>query len=293
MSLYEAAALGANMSVPYGAWLGSVKHDSLWVPHELCVEIQRFLADHERLFSRQTCAETAVVYSVESNFRRVARRDQFADNRNNVSRDERVPFWEVCEALSAAVQPYDVLFFPDGHLRPDMLTSDDLLQFRTVILPGCDYLTEAQVVVLGTHLERGGHIVAIGALGANLPDSTRRVLLDHPNVRLLDEQAALDVGRLPGGPQLRLDRPTNVAINPQRLENGVAVHLIRYDYDADQDRTPALPELTIDLRLPERYTRASIFSPDSRGTVELSFSNDEHRMTLRDVPLYTIALLEP
>src|SRR5829696_2638197 len=173
MSLYEAAALGANMSVPYGAWLGSVEHDSLWVPHELCVEIQTFLADHERLFSRQTCAETAVVYSVESNFRRVARRDQFADNRNNVSRDERVPFWEVCEALSEAIRPYDVLFFPDGHLRPDTLSSEGLLQYRTVILPGCDHLTETQAEVLGAHLQRGGNIVAIGEPGANLPDASR------------------------------------------------------------------------------------------------------------------------
>src|SRR5204862_4974320 len=45
MSLYEAAALGANMSVPYGAWMGSSIQDSFHPPHDLCVEIQRFLAD--------------------------------------------------------------------------------------------------------------------------------------------------------------------------------------------------------------------------------------------------------
>ena len=45
MSLYEAAALGANMSVPYGAWMGSIEQDSFYAPHELCVEIQDFLAD--------------------------------------------------------------------------------------------------------------------------------------------------------------------------------------------------------------------------------------------------------
>ena len=28
MSLYEAAALGVNMSVPYGSWMGSVIEDS-------------------------------------------------------------------------------------------------------------------------------------------------------------------------------------------------------------------------------------------------------------------------
>ena len=35
----------------------------------------------------------------------------------------RDPFWEACERLSAALQPYDVVFFPDGTLRPDTLTA--------------------------------------------------------------------------------------------------------------------------------------------------------------------------
>jgi hypothetical protein len=30
MSLYEAAALGANMSVPYGAWIGSIEEDAFF-----------------------------------------------------------------------------------------------------------------------------------------------------------------------------------------------------------------------------------------------------------------------
>ena len=47
LSLYEAAALGANMSVPYGSWMGSVIEDSFYAPHELATEVQDFLADHE------------------------------------------------------------------------------------------------------------------------------------------------------------------------------------------------------------------------------------------------------
>jgi len=51
MSLYKADALGTNMSVPYGSWMGSVREDAFYPPHELCIEIQRFLADHEFLYS--------------------------------------------------------------------------------------------------------------------------------------------------------------------------------------------------------------------------------------------------
>ena len=39
MSLYEAAALGVNMSLPYGSWMGSEIEDAFYAPHELCVEI--------------------------------------------------------------------------------------------------------------------------------------------------------------------------------------------------------------------------------------------------------------
>jgi hypothetical protein len=51
MSIYEAAALGTNMTVPYGAWMGSVTQDSFWPPHELCAEIQDWLAPRARPWS--------------------------------------------------------------------------------------------------------------------------------------------------------------------------------------------------------------------------------------------------
>ena len=51
MMQYEASALGINMSVPYGAWMGSVIEDSFWAPHDLNVEIQDFIAEHEKLYT--------------------------------------------------------------------------------------------------------------------------------------------------------------------------------------------------------------------------------------------------
>src|SRR5574341_617553 len=78
LSLYEASALGANMSVPYGSWMGSVIQDSFYAPHDLCVEIQSFLSDHDFLYSSQTYSDTGLIYSVESNSQLIARRDLFA-----------------------------------------------------------------------------------------------------------------------------------------------------------------------------------------------------------------------
>jgi hypothetical protein len=82
-------------------------------------------------------------------------------------------------------------------------------------------------------------------------------------------------------------------INVQRVAGGAAVHLIRYDFDPEQDRTPLLPDLTIELRLPERFGSVSTHSPGGQMTGELESDGHMHRIRLRDVALYGVALLEP
>ena len=292
MSLYEAAALGANMSVPYGAWLGSIEQDSFWAPHDLCVEIQQFLADHEHLYSRTTCAEVAVIYSVESNFQRIARRDQAANNQANVSRDVAVPFWEICEALADATQPFDVVFFPEGANRLDESTVADLRRYRTLILPDCHYLTEHQADLLRTYLDQGGHLLVSGEIGINLSESDRATIITHGNVASVGGTRQFDLALLDGGPQVRVGSSASIVINQMEVEAGIAVHLIRYDHDDGQDRVPNLPELTIDLRLPCSVARAEIYAPSGTPAVEMTQNEAWVTLHLRDVPLYCVVLLE-
>jgi hypothetical protein len=292
MSLYEAAALGANMSVPYGAWMGSVIQDSFNPPHELCVEIQKFLADHESLYGHRTASETAVVYSVETEFQRESGRGIFADNRYNQDTSEIGPFWQACEALSDAVQPYDVIFFPDGDLRPDTLASDNLSQYRTMILPDCRYLTNAQSRLLLDFLERDGRLLVMGEPGANLPAAERDAILNHPGTRRVEVAAAFDLNWLPFGQQIQLSVPADIAVNLQRIESGVAVHILRYDYNSQQDKVPALDELNIDLRLPGSFSSLEVFSPGEPPQAELQISGNLPRLALKNIPLYSIILLK-
>lgn len=292
MSLYEAAALGANMSVPYGAWMGSVIQDSFNPPHELCVEIQSFLADHESLFSYKTASETAVVYSVETEFQRESRRGIFADNRYNQDSSEVGPFWQVCETLSDAVQPYDVLFFPDGDLRPDTLTFDALSQYRTVILPDCRYLTKSQSQLLQDYLEKGGQLLVLGELGMNLSSDEHDAILHHPGTHRVEVGAAFNLNWLPFGPQVQLSVPADLAINLQRVDSGVAIHILRYDYDAERDQVPSLDELSLDLRLPGDFHVLEVFSPGELSKTQLESVDRNYHLTLRNLPLYSIILLK-
>ncbi len=285
LSLYEAAALGVNMSVPYGAWMGSEIEDSFNPPHELCVEIQSFLAEHEHLAARRSASETAIVYSIESLFQE--RRDVFSDNRYNVSAGEAVRFWDICESLSSASQPYDVVFFPDGTLRADTLTAEDLARYRTVVLPDCRHLTEAQADALAGYLRGGGHVLVLGPFAENLDGARRRALLDEPGLRH-DAGGDFEAELLDGGPQVVRHDDADVAINLHRLEDGVALHLVHYDYDADDDRVAPLPRLRLDLRLDGAHELAATASPAGELAATLERDGDLHHLELRDVPLYSI-----
>lgn len=291
MSLYEAAALGANMSVPYGAWMGSVTQDAFYPPHELCVEIQDFLAGNERLFSRRTWNDVAVVYSIESEFQRVARRSEVANDQLNLTASDVIPFWQVSDALCDARQPYNVLFFPDGTLRPDTLSVADLAQYHTLILPDCHFLTADQARLLDAFLSIGKKLLVLGDLGANLADAQRQRLLSHPSVRQIDQDQPPIAADLLADPQVNVHSDSDLMLNLQRVENGAAVHIIRYERDAD-DHSPALPELTIELRLPQRFSTLSLHSPNGTMSGDLTLDGGWHRLTLRDVPQYSIALLE-
>ncbi len=291
MSLYEAGALGANMSVPYGSWMGSVIQDSFYAPHDLCAEIQGFLAAHERLFSRKTGSETAVVYSVETNFLRTSGKGLFADNRYNVSTSEVGPFWQVCESLSDSAQPYDVVFFPDGDLRADTLKPEQLSQYRTLVMPDCRFLTGDQAGLLKAYLDQGGCLLVLGDLGANLPEERRQALLTHPNTSRVEPEALFETRLLPSGPQVSLEPQADLALNVHRVEGGYAIHILRYDYDSALDKTPDIDALRISVRLPEACSKVEVFSPGRPPLAKLERSGDIHHLTLRNVPLYSIVYL--
>jgi hypothetical protein len=292
-SVYEAAALGVSMSLPYGSWMGSVIEDAFYAPHELCLEIGGFLKEHEELYSTQTWSETGVIYSVESNFRAMASRDLFEDNRANVQRDVAVPFWQVCDALSAAAQPYDVLFFPEGTLRADTLTLKDLDQYRVLVAPALTWLTDAQASLLESFLQRGGRLLVVDAFGSNLDQQRRARLLGHPGTTLTEEP--FSPAQLPSGPQIRISggEGADIAITLQRVKRGVAMHIIRYDYDDETDRVPTLPEMTLDVCLPAAFANSWIagIREDPAASVEPG-SDGWHRVTIKNMPFYAIVVLE-
>jgi hypothetical protein len=292
-SLYEAAAMGVNMSVPYGAWMGSVVEDAFYPPHDLATEIQAFLADHERLYGQDpSWAEVGLVYSTTSNTRARSAVELPADNRvNALAEGDVLAFDQPARVLSAGAQPYDVLFFPDGELRPDGLDPDDLGRYRTIVVPGCDTLTERQAQLLETYASSGGRLVVLGELGTNL--GNRMTGLRGRGDVVIAEPFRFSLELLAEGPQVRVvDGNTDLALTLQRVDEGAALHIIRYDYDEIADRVPSLDRLELAVRLPFEVRRVEAFSPDGQLVVARQPTvGGGCRLVLRDIPLYGIILL--
>jgi hypothetical protein len=294
LSLYEAAAMGANMSAPYGSWMGSRQEDAFYAPNDLVVEVQNFIADHEALFSTQSYAEIGVVFSTESNFELIARQAAFADNlRNESVAGLEIAFWEMTAHLSRQAQPYDVIFFPDDKLSPDHVSLDQLKRYRMLVLPQCSYLTSRQADTVLEYLDAGGQILAIAPLGSNLSEEMRQAITNHPGTILYrTTEEALDAG-MPNQAQVVINQPADLGLHIQRLTDGAAaVHVVNYDYDPTQDRIVAADRVELAIRLPYTYTSATVYVPGAEPrSIEVQSDSDVHHLWLDQLSVYTIVLL--
>jgi hypothetical protein len=283
MMQYEASALGINMSVPYGAWMGSVIEDSFWAPHDVMVEIQDFITRNERLYSTETFSEVAVAFSIQGAY----------DWEEREAGKVRFPFWSVADGLVEQHQPFDVVVLPEGVLRQDWITSEDLARYRTVVLPECTFLTPAQLEAVRGYLDRGGRVIATGELGLNLDPSERTSLFGHPHLVRTTDVRAQDFA---GGPQVFVEPGTDLAINLHRVgDKEAAIHVIRYDYDEERDEVPPIERMTLDVRLSRPFRSLKVLSPTGEVGNRLTFSRERremHRIELQNAPLYFVALLQ-
>ena len=230
------------------------------------------------------------MYGLASNARARATAQIPSDNRVNALLDRDVlAFDQVCRVLSDAAQPYDVLLFPEGELRADSLEPDDLRRYRTIVVPACDTLTGRQLELLRGYEADGGRLVVLGELGSNRAEA--EVLLARPGVQRA-EPFAFSLDLLPD-PQVRVQEGrTDAAVSLQRVADGAALHLMRYDYDEEADRVPPLDRLALQVRLPWPAASAEAFSPGRAGRLRADLGGGHVvRLELSDVPLYCIVLM--
>jgi hypothetical protein len=85
---------------------------------------------------------------------------------------------------------------------------------------------------------------------------------------------------------------SDAALTLQAVEDGAALHLIRYDYDAAADRVPVLDRLVLEVRLPFAVAEVEARSPD--GALRAAASpgtGGRTRLVLGNLGVYGIVLL--
>jgi hypothetical protein len=279
------------MSIPYGAWMGSTIQDSFHPPHDLAIEVQTFLADNERVYSKATWHEVAVVYSVPSTRELIAQADASDNLANARDTSVRVPYRVATETLSRASVPFDVVIFTDGETAPDQLDPRALARYRTIVLPDCFELTTAQVEALNNCLDQGSLLVVTDRFAESLAGDERAALLGHPRVR---QASASDAHALTAAdPQVTVSVP--LGVNVHRLVGGAAIHLVNYDHDHEEDGVRRTGEVALSVRLDGAGSiRRAVYRPadgDARD-LELRSKDDVHTMTVPDVGVYAVLELK-
>jgi hypothetical protein len=98
------------------------------------------------------------------------------------------------------------------------------------------------------------------------------------------------VPALPDGPQVTAPAALDAALGLHRVAGGIAIHVLRYAYDAAADRVPELDELELSVRLADVAVTGAEAVPSGVG-VELRSHGPVHTLRLRHVPLYTVVIL--
>ena len=129
-------------------------------------------------------------------------------------------------------------------------------------------------------------------MGTNLPESAREAVVGHPHAARMEIRERFDLSQLPDGPQVRLIEDHDIAITVRRLDRGAAIHLIRYAYDEQRDEVPPLCSLTMWVRLPRPFFGVTAISPDGSLEASVRSHGTNHYLSLRNVPLYCILLLQ-
>lgn len=309
--LLEAAVYGCNMSVPYGGWMGNTIKTGFWPPRDVTEQVQRFLADHDALFSKDSGARIMVAYSFPSNYwREVTKKggDQFTDvdsilfYRPVEERSEmasRLPFWEVVQRMSEEQAIYDVRMFGDDELRPDRVNAEDWKQYDLIVLPECTVLTENQCEELERFAQNGGKLLLFGETASNHPGWAAR-MAKLPSVTVAENPASVREAMqsfaaafckaVTGGEQITIETgrtEDRAAIGAHTHRNGETrcLQLLNYRYDKNADRV--LPIEHVKIRLRTDRTRASAIDLNGNPIpIETSAKDGVLTISIPSLPLY-------
>lgn len=235
---------------------------------------------------------------------------------------QREPEWDARESSHGAAFeglatllreqgiPYDALVFglPDVWDDADQLAR--LREYRTVVLPSVESVSDAQVDALRAALDAGIHVVATGGAPALDDDRQPRddlesLLAAHDAATVVtstpgqsvaaDEQPATNLaGPLTeAGRQVRVDAPDiGVTVRAQPGSDRTIVHLLNYAYDRADDSVPIHRDVAVSVAI-ERPEAVSWHTPGGSTALEGTTAGGRFEVTVPELQLWGLLVLGP
>ncbi len=304
--LLEASMYGCNMSVPFGAWMGNTIKDSFTPPRHLTSQVQDFLYEHEAFYPKTRVKGVAVLYSFGSYYNRDANRggnglqDNF-DNLGEVTSEwndpdaAHLPFWDIIREMSGRHAMYDVQMMPDDRLRPDDMTADWLASYPMIVIPDAFEMTPNQVEIIRAYAQNGGKVLVYGRLAEGTTLAEELAAMPNVTVLPLYEDAAEGMTAFNAAFDEMYAPISSITCTDSRLgmqrfdaDGKTYIHLLNYSYHESTDVTEPIAEVTLTVRdicgEPKVYTLNGDVLPE----MNFAADGDAVRVTLKNVPLYTV-----
>ena len=305
--LLEPSIFGCNMSVPYGAWMGNKIKNAFHPPRHVTVEIQDYLAEHERLFTFDSGADAAVVWSYPSYYWRENVAGYSTEFVKGDLSGGLLPFWDVIANLTDNKVCYDVLMMADGEMREDTFSFEDIDRYSTLILPDCLVLTDKQIEAVLKYAQTDGHsLVIYGRIAEKHPEVEQKlkamsnvVFCGDMNDDKFDtagfENALSKAYCEKGHGRVWLDDNT-MGFHTYIMENGnTALHLINYRYDKELDKVVNIDEAVVTVA-GTGINIVNKFAPQKEYldnlVIEKSEVDGNTKFTIKNMPLYVALELD-
>lgn len=295
LSVYEGAAMGTGMTLPYGSWLGSLIEDSYWAPKFLVDEVGQFLESVDGLRSHVSANEVAVLYSVAGNLQAEIDGDKWDDQGRFVRPTAEVTpptgYWEVIERLSGDCIPFDCIMLPDERYRENDVTGSVLARYRTVIAAGCRQLSARQHHAVRDYLDGGGTVIVVGDYAVNLPEAVRRDVTSHGGTRTARPDSL--TAQL-GDRQLLCEGTGTLAVNVAAISaTESALHVLNYGFDREKDTCKSRHQLGMAVRTGHPVGTVTVHAP-GRPPERVSFLQEgtRSRLTIPRLDIYAVVRLE-